>query len=77
MTNEFELSDDQLAMVTGGGDNTRIRQHARGTLRQSNTSYANTKATLNAGHSEGDITFEVLGASVGQGNVGVVSVSNG
>jgi len=77
MTNEFELSDDQLAVVIGGGNRTNIRQNARGNLRQSNTSHANTTATLNAGHSKGDITFDVLGASVGQGNVGVVDVSNG
>jgi hypothetical protein len=75
--NTFELSDDQLAVVTGGGDTFKLNQRARGTLRQRNTSYANTKATLNADHSEGDISFGVEGASVGQGNIGVVSVSNG
>jgi hypothetical protein len=77
MINEnIELSDDQLAVVTGGGDKTTIKQNARGTLRQRNTSYANTKATLNGDHSEGAIDFGVAGASVGQGNTGVVIVSN-
>jgi len=77
MINEnIELSDEQLAVVTGGGNRTSIRQSARGSLRQSNTSFANTTANLNAGHSKGAIDFEVMGASVGQGNIGVVSVSN-
>jgi len=78
MINEnIELSDEQLAVVTGGGDRFSLRQNARGSLRQSNTSHANTQATLNAGHSKGDISFGVQGAAVGQGNTGIVLVSNG
>jgi len=77
MINEnIELSDEQLAVVAGGKTTFRLTQTARGSLRQHNFSEANTTATLNAGHSKGDISFGVQGASIGQGNIGVVSVSN-
>jgi hypothetical protein len=75
--NTFELSDEQLAEVAGGSTNTRLTQIARGALTQSNRASGNTTATLNAGNSKGNNTFEVAGATFGFGNIGVVSVSNG
>ena len=74
MTNEIELSDEQLAAVTGG-KHTHIKQSAHGSLQQSNTSIADTTVKLNANHNTGDITLVVVGASVGQSNTATINPS--
>ena len=79
MTNEFELSDEQLAEVSGAGSHFNATQFAANFGAQTNIVSANTTATLTGSGKKSNNLLEVQGSTNNVGNtfVGVNSNSIG
>jgi bacteriocin-like protein len=78
MSNEIELSEEQLASVTGGKkiEIITIVEIANNSLSQSNIAIAPTIGFATSGK-KGKTLFEQQGARIGQGNIAVQQASNG
>jgi hypothetical protein len=72
MTNEFELSDEQLAAVTGGSDRFNFNQFAASFTTQQNNVNANTNVFAIGGGRNSDVQAFAQGST---NNVGNTSVS--
>jgi hypothetical protein len=72
MTNEFELSDEQLATVTGGSDRFNFNQFAASFTAQQNNVSANTNVFAIGGGRNSSVEALAQGST---NNVGNTSVS--
>jgi len=72
MTNEFELSDEQLAQVAGGSSRTNINQLAAAFTAQQNDVHANTNVFAIGGGKNSSVEALAQGST---NNVGNTSVS--
>jgi hypothetical protein len=76
MTNEFELSDEQLAEVTGGSTQTTISQIAGSFTAQGNFVNAPTIAFANNTGKNGEATALARGGDVSVGNTAITLNGN-
>jgi hypothetical protein len=76
MTNEFELSDEQLSEVTGGRNSLDISQFAGVITGQSNVVNAPTIAFANNTGRKGDATALARGGDVSVGNTAITLNGN-
>jgi hypothetical protein len=76
MFNEFELSDEQLAEVTGGSTRTNIDQIASSFTLQSNVVNAPTIAFANNSGKNGGATALAQGGNISVGNTAITLNGN-
>jgi hypothetical protein len=76
MTNEFELSDEQLAAVTGGSDRFNFNQLATSFTAQQNTVNANTNVFAIGGGRNSGVEALAQGSTNNVGNTSVSLNSN-
>ena len=76
MTNEFELSDEQLAQVAGGSSRTNISQLASSFTLQQNTVNAGTNVFAIGGGKNSSVEALAQGSTNNVGNTSVSINSN-
>jgi hypothetical protein len=76
MTNEFELSDEQLAQVAGGSSHLDISQFAGALTLQGNDVRANTNVLAIGGGRNSDVQALAQGSVNSVGNLSVSLNSN-
>jgi hypothetical protein len=76
MTNEFELSDEQLAEVAGGSSRTNINQFAGALTLQGNNVNANTNVFAIGGGRNSSVEALAQGSTNNVGNTSVSLNSN-